>query len=42
MYVDCEEGLSCEYTDTNTYSMGVCKEYTNYGEGSEGDWVGHD
>ena len=42
MYIECEMGLSCEYTDTDTYSMGVCKEYTNYGEGHEGIWIGHD
>ena len=39
MYVECEQGLFCDYTDTN---MGVCKEYIDYGEGADGDWVGHD
>ena len=40
IHIECDMGLFCDYDTDST--MGACKEYIDYSEGSEGIWVGHD
>ena len=40
MHIECDMGLFCDYGTDST--MGACKEYTDYSEGSDGIFIGQD